>query len=70
MSTESFDSLWLYCTANNRICPMPQRWNELFEKLRDRKRVGNGLQLAAPLILAAWSDTPALSTYSSADRKK
>lgn len=57
MSTESFDSLWSYCTANDRVCPMPQRWNELFQKLKDTRRAGNGWEPALPLILAAWDDT-------------
>ncbi len=55
-TTESFDSLWSYCTANNRVCPMPQRWADLFEKLKGRERG----KPALPLILAAWHDTPAL----------
>lgn len=59
-TTESFDSLWSYCTANNRVCPMPQRWAELFEKLKEKKRVGYGWEPALPLILAAWHDTPTL----------
>lgn len=60
MSTkESFDSLWSYCTANNRVCPMPQRWSELFEQLKEKKRVGLGSEPALPLILAAWGNTPA-----------
>ncbi len=40
---------------------MPQRWNELWEMLPDRRRVGTGWDPPAPLILAAWWDTPALS---------
>ena len=47
--------------ANNRICPQPQPWNELYELLPNRKRVGAGWEPALPLILAAWWDTPAIS---------
>lgn len=39
---------------------MPMRWNELYEMLPDRKRVGGGWEPPLPLILAAWYDTPAL----------
>ena len=44
-------------TAGKRVCPMPQRWNELWEMLPDRKRIGNGWHPSLPLILAAWWET-------------
>jgi hypothetical protein len=47
--------------ANNRVCPQPQRWNELYNLLPNRKRVGAGWEPSLPLILAAWWDTPAIS---------
>ena len=43
--------------SHNRVCPQPQRWNELYELLPNRKRVGLGWEPALPLILAAWWDT-------------
>ena len=49
-----------YVRDNRRVCPVPQRWNELWEMLPDRKRVGNGWEPPLPLILAAWWDTPAM----------
>ena len=49
-----------YCQEKKRICPMPVYWNELWEKLKDRKRKNGGYEPAAPLILAAWYDAPAL----------
>ena len=45
---------------NQRACPQPRRWNELYELLPDRKRKGGGWEPALPLILAAWWDTPAM----------
>ncbi len=45
---------------NNRVCPQPQRWQELYKVLPDKKRKGGGWEPAVPLILAAWWDTPAL----------
>lgn len=45
---------------NNRVCPQPQRWNELWEMLPGRQRKGGGWEPALPLILAAWWDTPAM----------
>lgn len=44
--------------ANGRVCPKPKRWNELYELLPNRKRVGAGWEPPLPLILAAWWDTP------------
>jgi hypothetical protein len=49
-----------YCRHNGRVCPRPQRWNELWEMLPARRRVGNGWEPALPLILGACWDTPAL----------
>ena|SRR5437016_1362282 len=46
---------------NERICPQPLRWNELYGLLPDKRRVGQGWEPALPLILAAWWDSPALS---------
>ena len=45
---------------NKRICPLPQKWIQLYEMLPNRKRKGAGWEPALPLILAAWWETPAL----------
>jgi len=45
---------------NQRVCPQPQKWNELYQLLPDKRRKGNRWEPALPLILAAWWDTPAL----------
>lgn len=57
---ESIESLTEYCRQHNRVCPMPQRWNALWEMLPDRKRVSARWQPPLPLILAAWDDAPAM----------
>jgi hypothetical protein len=46
-----------YVQANGRICPVPQRWNQLWEMLPGRRRVGNGWIPPLPLILGAWHYT-------------
>ena len=46
---------------NNRICPQPQKWQQLYDLLSDKKRKGAGWEPSLPLILAAWWDTPAMS---------
>lgn len=43
--------------SNARVCPQPQKWNQLYDSLPNRRRVGNGWEPAVPLILAAWWDT-------------
>ena len=55
---ETFDALWGYCIANNRLCPMPQKWNELYGMLKNKKqKPSGGWEPSLPLILAAWHDT-------------
>lgn len=59
MKIKSLEEIIAYCTANSRICPQPQLWQALWEKLKDKKQLGSGgWEPALPLILAAWWDTP------------
>ncbi len=44
-----------YVQADRRVCPMPASWNQLWEMLPDRRRVGSGWEPPLPLILGAWS---------------
>jgi hypothetical protein len=55
---ETTESLIAYCRENNRVCPMPQRWNALWQMLH--KAGSEHGRPSAPLILAAWHDTPAM----------
>jgi len=41
----------------HRICPMPQKWNDLWQMLPARERNGNGCIPPLPLILGAWHYT-------------
>lgn len=61
MMEEKLKALLEYAKADGRICPMPDYWNQLWEMLPDKKRVGMGWEPSLPLILAAWWDTPLLS---------
>lgn len=45
---------------NNRVCPQPQRWQQLFDMLPNKQRKGAGWKPPLPLILAVWCDTPAM----------
>lgn len=58
MTEETLESLWAYCTANNRLVPMPPQWNELFGMLKDtRQKASGGWEPSLPLILASWHST-------------
>jgi hypothetical protein len=54
------DALLEHVRHKCRVCPMPNRWNELWEMLPARRPVGHGWEPPLPLILAAWWNTPAL----------
>ncbi len=53
-----------YVSANERVCPQPQKWSALWEMLPGRRRVGQGWEPALPLILAAWWETSAAEKVS------
>ncbi|MDY6830288.1 MAG: hypothetical protein SWC96_00340 [Thermodesulfobacteriota bacterium] len=45
---------------NKRVCPQPQKWQQLYEMLPQKQRKGAGWEPPLPLILAAWHDTTAI----------
>jgi hypothetical protein len=49
------DALLKYVRENNRVCPMPKYWLQMYEKLPHR----DSNEPAVPLILGGW-DSPAL----------
>ncbi|MEP2774426.1 MAG: hypothetical protein ABJQ29_15640 [Luteolibacter sp.] len=54
-SIEAFDSLWIQCTTNNRLVPIPEQWNKLYGMLKKtRQNPSGGWEPPLPLILAAW----------------
>lgn len=56
---EELATLLEYVQADGRVCPMPLRWNELWEMLPGRTRRGSGWEPGPPLILAVWWSTSA-----------
>ena len=54
---ETFESLWKYCISDNRVCPMPIKWNDLYKILNNTKQIGAGYEPPIPLILGAWGNT-------------
>jgi hypothetical protein len=53
------DDLLTYCQSNDRVCPKPNSWHELWQMLPARQGP-EGWEPALPLILAAWYETPAM----------
>ena len=54
---ETLASLTEYCISHSRVCPMPIKWNDLYQMLNDTKQVGAGYEPPIPLILGAWENT-------------
>ena len=51
---ETFESLWKYCTSNNRLCPQYKIWQEVFKLLKDTKQLsghGGDREPAEPYII-------------------
>ena len=58
--SEAVDRLIAYCRENNRICPLPTGWLQLWEMLPERRRAGDAWEPEFPLILSAWHEMPAM----------
>ena len=53
---ETFETLWEYCTSNNRL--IPRDWHKLYEMLKNKRQKPSGGWIPSlPLILAAWDVT-------------
>lgn len=58
MNGESLESLWAYCTQDDRVVPMPGPWTRLHQRLRNvRQKPTGGWEPPLPLILSAWHDS-------------
>lgn len=55
---ESFESLWAYCSENDRAVPNPDSWNALYKRLKNTKQKSSGgWEPPLPLILGAWGNS-------------
>lgn len=45
---------------NNRVCPKPARWQQLYDMLAGKKQSGAGWEPPPPLVDAAWLGTPSI----------
>lgn len=43
-----------FVTTDDRVCPRPIEWNELWQSLPNRRRTETGWEPALPLVLAGW----------------
>lgn len=50
----ALDDLLAFARGNGRVCPQPQRWDDLWKMLPNRRRVGRGWMPPIPLILGGW----------------
>lgn len=57
-TSEKLAKLIEYVKSEGRICPMPMFWNDFYEMLPDKKRVGDKWEPPTPMILGAWHGTP------------
>jgi hypothetical protein len=55
--TSQLDQLLTQCASNDRVCPMPQQWTNLWEMLPNKRRRGAGWEPPLPLILGGWWET-------------
>jgi hypothetical protein len=55
--TSQLDELLTLCALNDRVCPMPQQWTDLWEMLPNKARRGAGWEPPLPLILGGWWET-------------
>ena len=58
--SEAVDRLIAYCRENNRVCPLPKAWQQLWEMLPEKRQGVGAWEPAVPLIGAAWHETPAM----------
>ena len=60
--TETFDTLWNYCSSKNRA--IPHTWKVLYEMLDGKRQNSSGRwEPPVPFILAAWYETTPLEKY-------
>lgn len=48
------DALLDYVRSEHRVCPMPDKWDAVWQSLPGVRRVGAGWEPPPPLILGGW----------------
>ncbi len=57
----TLEAAMLVARRNNRVCPRPERWQEMFALLPPRKTLRGTQQPPMPPIGPAWAVTPSLT---------
>lgn len=57
----SLEAAMLVARRNNRVCPRPERWQELYEQLPPRKTLRGTQNPPVPPLGSAWAATPPLT---------
>lgn len=60
MNRNQIDDLLGYVQKEGRICPLPDKWNQLWKTLPNKRRVGSSWIPPLPLILAAWDHSSSI----------
>lgn len=60
----SVDQVFAVATENDRVCPQPQKWQQLYNILPNKLRKEAGWEPPLPLILAAWWSTSPIAKRS------
>ena len=64
LDISSFNILWEYCISNNRLCPLPKKWMDLYEMLKNKKQIsGYDWEPSLPPVLTAWYDSVPIVKY-------
>jgi hypothetical protein len=53
----NIEELKKYFSDNSIACPLPTKWNELFNMLKNKIQSQGMMTPSRPLILAAWNET-------------
>ncbi len=57
MSETKLKKILEFVNENDKICPKPQKWQELWDLLPNKQRIEGRWNPPLPLILAAWWET-------------
>lgn len=57
----TLDAVVAEARRNNRVCPQPQPWQQLYEMLPDKKQNGRTWEPPPPLTGSAWGVTPSMT---------
>jgi hypothetical protein len=56
-TTPTIEAFISTLSAEGKVCPLPEKWNQLWQMLPNRRQIGANWEPSIPLILAAWHHT-------------